>query len=252
MSEPSNLPVPTRRRVTPTSSNTPGVISAGDVTPGDRTSTSALRPYVLREVRDRRSNDRRSDDTPITHSATRSISQPDPVELMALDETLRSHVNRLVETARAKGIAAGYEQGRTEALERADALAAAVSLAATETIEFTSAERMVAVNSVIELAERVATTVMNRTPHDGGQAALRRIRDVLESLDDSPFTVAVHPDDLDLVTSGVSSISATVAPDPSLQPGEARIRGLWSYSDLTQAAAWNAVRTALSLDSTEV
>jgi len=170
---------------------------------------------------------------------------------MELDETLRTFVETQIATARAEGHASGYSEGRAEALERNDSLAATISLAATELMAFSATEKTMAVNSVMELAERIATVVMNRTPHDGGQAALMRIRSVLEQLDDAPFTIAVNADDMDAVAGGLNGSDVVVAADHTLQPGEARIRGVWSYSELTQAAAWEAVRAAMTDSSND-
>lgn len=239
MTEPTRI----RRTNTEASSNSPAVLPRGSLPVTQRPAT-AIRPFVLREVVDRRGVDRRSD--PPTHQTTRSVTQPDPRQLMALDETLREFVETEIAKARSDGHASGYSQGRAEALQRNEALAATISLAATEVIEFSSTEKTLAVNSVMELAERIATVVMNRTPHDEGQAALTRIRAVLEQLDDAPFTIAVNADDMDAVASGLNGSDVMVAADHSLQPGEARIRGVWSYSDLTQSAAWDAVRAAMT------
>lgn len=236
---------PTRRRSTGGDDTGAAVIHVGDTAPPAQ--STGLRPYVFREVVDRRGTDRRNDDGPRAHSTTRAVTQPNPRELLELDETLRRHVTAEIERAKAEAEAEGYRRGRAETLASTDSLGAAISLATAELVDFSEAEKAAAVRSVIELAERVATVVMNRTPHDDGAAALKRIRTVLESLDDSPFTIAVHPDDLDTVAAGVNNNDVMVAPDPSLQPGEARIKGVWSYSELTQAAAWEAVREALSL-----
>lgn len=237
---------PTRQRAT-----------AGDLAPAVVKSPPApaarpdqtMRSFVYRDVVDRRTGDRRGGppSEPREHRAARAIAQPDPDALLQLDERLRSHVEAEIERAHRAGLAAGYEQGRSDAIATTESLAAAISLATTELVDYAAAEKAAAVNAVIELAERVATVVMNRTPHDGGRAALERIREVLEGLDDGPFTIAVHPDDLDAVGAALGDDRAMVAPDPSLRPGEARIRGVWSYAELTQAAAWDAVRTALAL-----
>lgn len=235
---------PTRTRTSDDSTGA-AVVKAGDTSPAVPAQT--LRPYVFRDVVDRRGNERRAEDRAVSHGTPRAPAQGDPRDLMRLDPALREHVDAELERAMAEGYAAGYSQARQETLERTDAIGAAIGLAAAELVDFSASEKAAAVNSVIELAERVATVVMNRTPHDGGEAALRRIREVLEGLDDAPFTIAVHPDDLDTVAAGVNNHEVMVAPDPTLQPGEARIKGVWSYSDLTQAAAWEAVRTALAL-----
>ena len=140
----------------------------------------------------------------------------------------------------------GYAEGRADANASGHQIAAAIGLSTTELMDFSAADRRTAVNAVTELAERIATVIIGRTPHDDGAAVLARIRDVLMDLDDAPFTVAVHPGDLDIVSAGVNGDSVIIAVDPQLQPGEARIRGAWSYRDITHATVWDAIRTALA------
>lgn len=198
------------------------------------------RPHVLRSVVDRRQRGRRAEDVAaIGH--TRMIAQSDPEELLALDERLRHYFDSAIESARAEG----YAEGRAEATARSRQIAEAIGLSTAELTDFSATDRRIAVNAVIDLAERIATIVIGRNPHDNGAAALTRIRQVLTDLDDSPFTVSVHPDDLDIVSAGVNGDSVIVAADVQLLPGEARIRGPWSYSDMTHATVWEAIRTAL-------
>lgn len=176
----------------------------------------------------------------------RTIGQPPTERVLDLDPQLRAYL----EAERQKAYASGYETGRSEGtaetLNRSDALARAITLACAETVEHLESARRANIGGMVDLARAMAEVVLGRTPHDGGAAVLARTREVLERLDERELAISVHPDDLQLVASGLSDhLGATVNPDPSLQPGEARVRGGWSHADLTRAAAWDAVQAAI-------
>jgi len=202
--------------------------------------------YVIRSVVDRRSHDRRA--SPRRDGEARSITQPNPEKLLELDSTLRAYFDNAIGSASDEAYGKGRAEGRREALVGSTAVAAAIGAAAGDVSHFSSKERAFATDAVLELAERIATEVMNRMPHDSGAAVLQRIRDVMEDINDEQFSIAVHADDLDIISAGLDGAKATVTVDPHLQQGEARIRGAWSYIDLTTAAAWEEIRTALSAD----
>jgi len=238
-------PTRTRRfRETPPPTDKPLIVQGAS---GDTTAAPApRRSYVIRNTVERRSHDRRSG--PRRDSDTRSITQPDPEELLELDATLRAYFENAIRSAGEDAYRNGHAEGRREALAASTEVANAITAATNELSHFSSTERQMATAAVIELAERFATEIINRTPHDDGAALLQRIRGLMDDLNDGPFTIAVHTDDLDVISAGLDGAAVTVAVDPQLQPGEARIRGTWSYNDFTNAAAWEAMKVALELD----
>lgn len=241
------MTAPTRTRrfgASPSPADKPSVLQ--DATSGVAATPPASRSYVIRNAVDRRSHDRRSG--PRRGSEARSIAQPDPEELLSLDPTLRAYFDSAISCAREDAYREGHTEGRREALAGSSNVAAAIAEAADGISHFSRTERKLATEAVLELAERLATEIINRTPHDAGAATLRRIREVLEDLKDEPLAIAVNADDLDIISAGLNGAEVTVAVDPHLKPGEARIRGAWSYSDLTRDAAWEAIRTALAND----
>ncbi len=172
----------------------------------------------------------------------RSVGQLDPRETLALNPALSDWVSREI----AEAYERGRQEGRSMAAGRVDQLGSAIAMASARVGEFTETERIAATNTVIELSERIATLVLGRTPHDGGEAVLARVRKVLEDHDDAPFTVEVNPDDLALLSAAITDDSVTVRPDPHLAPGEARVHGAWSHAELTRTAIWEAIRASLA------
>ncbi|GEM_PF-1839717 len=172
----------------------------------------------------------------------RAVGQLDPRETLALNPELAEWVGRQIAEAHERGRA----EGRAMAADRVDQLGAAITMASARVSEFTDAERMAATNTVIELSERIATLILGRTPHDGGEAVLARVRRVLEDREDGPYTIEVNPDDLALVSAAITDDSVTVRPDPRLGPGEARVHGSWSHADLTRSTIWEAIRGSLA------
>ena len=125
-------------------------------------------------------------------------------------------------------------------------LGRAITLACAEMVESLDSARRANVGGMVELARCMAELVMGRTPHDGGAAVLNRLREALERLDERELTISVNPEDVAMVSQGLSTeLGLTISGDPSLAPGEARIRGGWSHADLTHAAAWAAVQNAV-------
>ena len=89
---------------------------------------------------------------------------------------------------------------------------------------------------------------MTGVQHVSDAAALtERISRALESLDDEQVIISVNPADWDAVASNLQvPPDATINRDPTLQPGEARLRGTWSSVDLTREAALSVAREVLS------
>ena len=82
-------------------------------------------------------------------------------------------------------------------------------------------------------------------PTDGPLSA--RIADALASLDDEQLVIGVNPEDWALVADSIQlPPNVTLDRDPTLQAGEARVRGTWSSIDMTRAAALAIAREVLS------
>ncbi len=137
----------------------------------------------------------------------------------------------------------GLEHGRVKASEQFLAVAQAVQTAVAEQRSALRAEFDSQQRRLVETALELAEYVIGHAQHDGGAALRRRLELALATIDDRELNVAVHPDDVDAVEQ-MEIPAITVVADPSLHPGEARIVGEWSRTDLTFAAAIAAVRRA--------
>lgn len=158
-----------------------------------------------------------------------------------------AYMSELLEQARAEGFEAGrregFEAGRADMAGAAARVEAAVGGAVADLVGM----RAAAVTEAIESGVAIAEFVLGRTPHDDGAALAARVSEVLRLLDDEELTVVIHPQDWDAVSSAVRLPNGvTMERDPSLRPGEARISGRWACAELTQEAALEVAREALS------
>lgn len=161
------------------------------------------------------------------------------------DPVVRDLVEQATADAYARGHADGLHDGMATAVDHTDQLARSVSAALDGAGRSLAADRAACASEAVELALAIAESVLRREPHDGGAAVAATVRDVLAQLVDPAPTVGVHPGDRDLVASALADLAVTVQPDPSLQPGDAAVRGGWADVDLTRATAWSAIREAL-------
>lgn len=176
--------------------------------------------------------------SPALGSTPRALDAPAP----ALDEFVRARVSEARAAAFDEGRRHGAEQARQDlgaALERIESAFASVR-------SDLRALQQARAGAAVDLAEVMATAVLGRVPHDGGEVLLGRLREALGRLDDAPLTVRVHPTDAELVTAAVARAGeVAVTADPALPAGEAVVEGAWARADLTRAAAWDAIRDLL-------
>lgn len=170
-----------------------------------------------------------------------------------LDPVVRATVEQARAEAYARGHQDGYAEGRAEteraSAERIAALGAAIEAALHRAAMEVRATGGATVAATIDLALAIAEHVVGREPHDGGAAISEQVRQALEELEDPAPTVCVHPGDTAVVTTALASHRAVaVEPDPTLRPGEARIRGDWARAELTYDAAFTAMRRELGAD----
>lgn len=161
------------------------------------------------------------------------------------DPVVRDLVEQAAAEAHARGHAEGLREGRAATAEHTHQVAHAVSAAIEAAGRSVTADRDACAGEAVQLALTIAQAVLRREPHDGGAAVVDTVRGVLAQLVDPAPAVLVHPDDHDLVVGALADLPVTVQPDPSLQPGDARVRGGWAEVDLTRAAAWSAIMEAL-------
>ncbi|NOX30054.1 MAG: hypothetical protein GXP35_08415 [Actinobacteria bacterium] len=178
----------------------------------------------------------------------RSVAQPSPETVLRLDPELAAHVQSLVTTAADNAYASGVIDGRTFATERIEALTRAIDISTEQVRSLTVDHRGAFTDEVATLAESIATVVVDRTPHDGGQAVLQAVRAELSNLADTAVTLSVHVDDMAMVAAGITRDDVEIAVDPKLQPGEVVISTQWSTIERTRSAAWSAIRAALEND----
>lgn len=141
-----------------------------------------------------------------------------------------------------RGVADGVAQERSEGLALAAAFRQALGDAAATRRAEAQEQAAALLRTALELAERI----VGHAPHDDGAALETRVRAALAEVDDEPLELAVHPVDaarLGAVTATDPRLELTT--DPSLRPGEAKLRGRWAEADLTRAAAVAAATSAL-------
>jgi flagellar biosynthesis/type III secretory pathway protein FliH len=73
------------------------------------------------------------------------------------------------------------------------------------------------------------------------------VQEALGAVEDGELRLYANPADHDALAAALAGhADITLQTDPSLQPGEARLRGRWASVDFTRGAALTAVREALS------
>ncbi len=155
-------------------------------------------------------------------------------------------VTQIIERAEA----AAYQQGRQDgaAAARADMAATAQRIESGLHTAAVEADRMrtAVVTEALEAGLAVAEYVMGVRPVTDPAALAERIQEAIAGLDDETIVVGVNPDDWDAVSAIVAlPLHISIDRDPTLQPGEARLRGTWSSIDVTRKAAMAIAREAL-------
>ena len=103
------------------------------------------------------------------------------------------------------------------------------------------------VTESIEAGLAVAEYVTGLPRPTDGTALANRIQQAIASLDDERIVIGVNSEDWALVADSIQlPANVTLDRDPSLQPGEARVRGTWSSIDMTRQAALAIAREVLS------
>lgn len=146
--------------------------------------------------------------------------------------------------------AAAYQRGQHDGAAAARAamtataqrIESAVQAAATEAARM----RAAVVTEALEAALAVAEYVMGVRPVADTTALASRIQEAIAGLDDEAIVVGVNPAEWDAVAAIVDlPRHITIDRDPTLQPGEARLRGTWSSIDMTRQAAMAIAREVL-------
>ncbi|MCP3934278.1 MAG: hypothetical protein GY708_02775 [Actinomycetia bacterium] len=183
-------------------------------------------------------------------SGPRTVTQPGLDEIVRLDPAVAAELDQRLEQAHALGYDRGFAEGHTRATERLDQLSQSIATASQAISELDDRSRREATATLLDLAISIASRVMDRTPHDGGEALVHRIKTELESLQAGPVTIEVHPDDVTTVASALPDEGIVVTADPTIQPGEAHIRGEWAMAEVTREAGWAAIRRIID-DATQ-
>ncbi len=160
---------------------------------------------------------------------------------------LEGELAELIEDTRAAAYAQGHldgvAAGRAQMTEMAQRIEAALRMAAADAEQM----RAAMVTEVLQAALTVAEYATGVQPVSDAAVLTERISQALESLDDEKVTISVNPADWDAVASNLQvPPDATINRDPTLQTGEARLRGTWSSVDLTRDAALSVAREVLS------
>lgn len=178
-------------------------------------------------------------------ASPRSVAQPSPEMVVDFDPELARWVADQIEHERDIAYADGRAAGRADAEAQIHALARGLQHAIDEVRDLTTTHRAHFTDEVMSLAEAIATAVLDRTPHDDGQALLDRICTELAATPSASAVVTVNPTDLSMVAAALTDDHVDVSVDASLGPGEAVISTEWSTVERTRSAAWAAIREAV-------
>ncbi len=178
-----------------------------------------------------------------------------PIDVRGREDPLATYGGDL--DACLAGVEAGaYERGRQDGMRVGYELALADQSQLTSLVEAALGSAVARLQAVCEqdaqritaLALEIARAVVGREPHDDGLALAGRVREALATVDDRPLQLGVHPDDVAGLSRALADVAGlTVAPDPTLTPGEGRLHGRWAEADLTRGAAWLAIQRALAV-----
>jgi flagellar biosynthesis/type III secretory pathway protein FliH len=159
------------------------------------------------------------------------------------DESAQAVIDQEIARAFEAGRREGFAAGRSETIDAARRVEAAIAAALDEAARLRDA----AVDETIESALAVAEFVLGAAVVDARGPLADRICSALADIDDAAATVFVSPVDWDAIAPLVQvPPGVTIERDPSLRPGDARIRGPWASVDLTTAAALERAREALT------
>ncbi len=186
---------------------------------------------------------------------TRILRQPAVVEStpralggsdLAADPAVRALLDQTAAAAYERGKREGFDAGQREVAAALQQVAGGLHTA----IEQVLAARREDADHIIELALRIAEVVTGQTPDEGSRALIDRVHQALATLDDTPLVARCHPDEAQVLQAGLVDVAdITVEPDPTMRPGEARIRGAWADADLTWPTIWQTIEEALRGDA---
>lgn len=152
----------------------------------------------------------------------------------------------LIETVRAEAFEAGRREGFAAGRADMESAVSRVDGALRDAVRRLGELRAGDIEQTIAVALEVAEFVVGQLPPDEGRVLATRIREAVAKLDDEAVVIAIHPQDWDAVGELVMLPNGvTMQRDPSLRPGEARIRGRWATADLTREAALQVAREVL-------
>lgn len=163
----------------------------------------------------------------------------------ARDSEIRATIEAAAQEAYLRGRDEGFNAGYEAAAASLEHLTQSLGRSAVAGIAELQRWRAEDATDVVTLALAIAERVIGSEPRAGGVAVAERVREALAAIDDNPLTVMVHPDDADAVRGALRDVQMEVLADPSLEPGDAKVRGPWSEIELTTRTAWDAVSRAL-------
>lgn len=173
------------------------------------------------------------------------LGSPTPV----LDPPTAKLVEQAAATARRQGRREGEKAGRAAADQAAKGVLDAVRSIQAEL----AAQRAEALRASAELAQLLATAVLDATPPPDALAVLDRVREAVAGLDDDHLEVHLNRDDHAMLTADESVFAGqrlTLVADRALKPGEARIVGSFGGAELTRAALLAAAMDVFAAGAT--
>ena len=174
-----------------------------------------------------------------------ALGAPQPV----LDPTTAAVVDQKVAAARAEAFAQGEAAGRLAAVEELTALKDSIEAALTGLHDVLQQQRAEAARASLDLAEAVASAVLDRTPPDQAREVVERVRQAIHYLDPDDLQIAVHPDDHALLAADGLPAGGSWVADTTLARGEARIVGPYGGAELTRTALLDAALEVLGEDA---
>ncbi len=162
-----------------------------------------------------------------------------------LDPATSAVVDQVVAAARAEAYAQGEAAGRAAAVAELGVVNEGIEASLQALHSALHEQRAETTAASLQLAEAVATAVLDRTPPAEATEIAARVREAISHLDPDELRVAVHPEDHALLAVDGLPQGAEWIADPSLARGEARIAGPYGGAELTRAALLQAALSVL-------
>jgi flagellar assembly protein FliH len=145
-----------------------------------------------------------------------------------------------------QGFADGAKAAETAARRSAEVAAQRLRDAAAQVVAELASTTADLVPALMDTAIAIAHHLVASVPEELTASLVERLSAALDQIDDDRLVIHISPGDQGEVQAGFGAApTVTLALDPTLGAGEARIEGTWARADLTLPAAWSLIEESL-------